>query len=56
MGWHHQSIFEITEVIRPRVVLTANFPSGLNLLLAISYHTERQAFQATARLRLPTWN
>jgi hypothetical protein len=50
---HVQPIFEISAVMRPRVVLSATFPSGLNLLMAMTYHTQRQAFRTMARLRLP---
>jgi hypothetical protein len=51
--YHVQPIFEISAVMRPRVVLSATFPSGLNLLMTMTYHTERQAFRTMARLRLP---
>lgn len=44
-------IFELSEVIRPRLLICLNFPSGLNILFCISHHKEKDAFQARARLR-----
>lgn len=44
-------IFEMSEVIRPRLVISVNFPSGLNVLFGISYHRKKNAFQTRMRLR-----
>ena len=46
-------IFEISEQIRPRLVLVAISPGGSNFLCGVSYHTTRQAYQARGRLRYP---
>jgi hypothetical protein len=44
-------IFEVSEVIRPRFLVSLNFPSGLNIVFCISYHKGKDAFQARMRLR-----
>jgi hypothetical protein len=44
-------IFELSEVIRPRFLVCLTFPDGLNILFCISYHKEKNAFQARMRFR-----
>jgi hypothetical protein len=45
--------FEITPLVRPRLVLAAILPNAGPILFVILYHTKKNAFQSRLRFRGP---
>ncbi|MGH7960932.1 MAG: hypothetical protein ACRERD_03760 [Candidatus Binatia bacterium] len=46
-------VFELTPLIRPRLLLAATLADGTPILFGILYHTKKDAYQSRLRFRYP---